>query len=212
MSCAITDYLYFFDANLAPQALANQQIWAIPGADYYRIKVGGAFRIVNVNPEQVSPPLRYGVVTTTDAAGLFSLTLPYGDSSETHPASPEPKWSLLLPDGRVLTGIVPAVAGPLTLDDLLSTYGWVISSAVYVAQNAQGALARGTAMFTASSSATVLFTFPFAAATYVVKLTPSLDTNTNDLPVVGYTNKTTTGFEIKLSDAFTGTVDWEAAL
>ena len=76
----------------------------------------------------------------------------------------------------------------------------------------KGALARGTATFTASDSATVLFAPPFAANTYVVKLTPSLDNDTDELPVVGYANKTTTGFEIKLSDAFTGTVDWEAAL
>lgn len=212
MSCVISDYLFYFSAALSGQALANQQIWAIPGADYYRIKVGGSFRVLNVNPDQTSLPLRFGIVATTDSNGLFSLTLPYGDSSETHPASPEPKWSILLPDGRVLTGIVPSVAGPLTLDDLLSSYGWSISSAVFVATATQGALARGTTTFSNSSSASIVFSTPFAASSYILKLTPSQDSVTDELPVVGYANKTTTGFDITLSDSFTGTVDWEAAL
>lgn len=212
MSCTITDYLYYYSSTLTGQALTNQQVWAIPGADSYRIKVGGSFRTLNVNPDQTSLPLRFGIVATTDSNGQFSLTLPYGDSTETHPASPEPRWSILLPDGRVLTGIVPSVAGPLTLDDLLSSYGWSVSSAVYVAQATPGAIARGTASFSNSNSASILFSAPFAANSYILKLTPSLDSVTNELPVVAYAAKTTTGFDIKLSDAFNGTVDWEAAL
>lgn len=212
MSCTITDYLYYYSSTLTGQALINQQVWAIPGANYYRIKVAGSFRTLNVNPDQTSLPLRFGIVATTDSNGQFSLTLPYGDSTETHPASPEPRWSMLLPDGRVLTGIVPSVAGPLTLDDLLSSYGWSVSSAVYVAQATPGAIARGTASFSNSNSASILFAVPFAANSYIIKLTPSLDSVTNELPVVAYAAKTATGFDIKLSDAFNGTVDWEAAL
>lgn len=212
MPCLIEDYLYYYNNSLTPVALAQRQVLAAPAADFYRLSISGSYRILNVNPNITSSASKFGIMAVTDAAGLFSITLPYG-ASETHPTSPSPQWSIVLPDGRVLTGVVPSVAGPLTLDDLIQTYDWGFNTSIYVAPVTPGTLARGTVTFTASESESVVFVgFAFASANYIITLTPSIDTDTEDPPVVAWSAKTTTGFTINASGSFTGSVDWRAEL
>jgi uncharacterized membrane protein YeiH len=187
-------------------------VLAVPAADFYRLSISGSYRILNVNPNITTSASKFGIVAVTDAAGLFSITLPYG-ASETHPTSPAPQWSIALPDGRVITGVVPSVAGPLTLDDLIQTYDWVLNTSIYVAPVTPGTLARGTVTFTASDAENVVFVgFAFASANYIITLTPSVDTDTGDPPAVAWSSKTTTGFTINTSGTFTGSVDWRAEL
>lgn len=64
----------------------------------------------------------------TDGNGAFVLLLPW--PSETTPSTLT--WTIHLPDGTTASGAVPNnVAGPLTLAQLKSTYGW--TRTVYVA-------------------------------------------------------------------------------
>lgn len=211
MPCLIEDYLYYYSNALSAVALANQLVLAVPAAVYYRLSISGTYRILGQNPNITTAAYKFGIVAMTDAAGQYSITLPYG-ASETKPTTPSPKWSLVFPDGRIITGVVPADAGPLTIDALMSTYSWVDSNAVFVEPVTAGRLARGSASFSAARTATIVFTSSFAASTYTIKLTPSLDSVTNQVPEVGYSSKSTTGFVINVSDAFSGTVDWEAVL
>lgn len=211
MPCQISDYLYYYSSALTPVALANQTIVAVPGADFYRLDVGGDYRLLGVNPNIPSSALKFGIAATTDAAGLWSITLPYG-AGETHPASPEPQWSIVFPDGRVASGVVPSAAGPVSIDDLLTSYGWTLNSAVYVAPATQGALARGTAVFSAATTATILLDPPMLTSAYGIRLAASVDSVTGEVPVVGWSAKTTTGFQINTSGSFSGSVDWEAVL
>lgn len=212
MPCQITDYLYRYGSSLSGLPLASQTILAVPGADSYRIKVGSAFRMLGPNPDIPSVPLRYGIVATTDALGLWSVTLPYGDQTETHPYAPEPRWSLVFPDGRVVSGVVPADAGPLSVDDLIDSHGWSFASSVYVAPTAPGQLARGTAVFSSADSAVVLLEPPMASSAYVIKLAPSVDSVTGEVPVVGYDAKSTTGFTLRAAGSGSFSVDWEVSL
>jgi len=212
MSCTITDNLYYYSSALAGQALTNRQVIAVPSADFYRISIGGNYRTLGVNPNITTAAYKLGIVATTDSAGQFTLVLPYG-ATESLPASPVMKWTIVLPDGRQIYGTVPSVAGPLTLNDLLTTHGWAFTTSTYVAPVTPGTLARGTATFTAASTFDVVFAgAPFASAAYGIRLTPSIDTNTSEPPAVGWSSKTTTGFTINVSGVFTGSVDWEAVL
>ncbi len=212
MPCTITDYLSYYSSSLTAQGLQNQQVIAVPGSNGYRIKVSSAFRLLAQNPAVASMALKLGLVATTDSTGLWSLTLPYGDSTETHPATPSPQWSIVLPDGRVFTGVVPSVAGPLALDDLIGSNGWVLNTQVYVAAVTPGTLARGIATITGTDSATVNFASNFASSAYILKLTASLDSVTGAAVVPNYTNKSASGFTISMGGTYTGTVDWEASL
>lgn len=211
MPCTITDYLSYYDSSLGPQALPNQQVLAVPGADFYRVKISAAYRLLSLNPDITSAAYKFGIVATTDSNGMFSFSLPYA-TTETHPTVPSPQWSLVLPEGRLFSGVVPAVAGPLTVDTLITTYGWVEADSVYVAPVTAGRLARGTAVFSGGTVATVLLVPAFAASTYQIKLAPSLDSVTNQIPAVAWSEKSTSGFKINVSGQFTGSVDWEAVL
>jgi hypothetical protein len=211
MPCVISDYLSYYNSTLAAQGLQNQQVLAVPGANFYRIKVSSTFRVLGPNPGITSSVLKLGIIAVTDMSGLWSLTLPYGDATETHPSSPAPQWSIMLPDGRIFSGVVPSVAGPLALDDLITTYSWVLNTSVYVAPVTPGTLARGTAAFDAATTATVLLNPAFSSSAYVLTLTPSVDSGTGDVVDVGYSDKSTTGFTIHASASFSGTVDWQAA-
>lgn len=211
MPCTITDKLAYYAPDLTPQPLANRQVLAVPGGDFYRIKVAGTYRLLNLNPDITSASHKFGISTLTDSNGEFSLVLPYA-ATETHPTQPVPQWSLVLPDGRLLSGAIPSDAGPLELDTLITTYGWVMSDAVYVAPTTAGRLARGTASFSGAKTATVLFVPTFAAASYQIKLSPSLDAVTGQVPEVAWSAKSTSGFTINVSDSLSGSVDWEATL
>lgn len=210
MPCVITDFYQYYDNTLTPVPLPNQTIIAVPSADFMRIPISAVPRILGVNPDITNNALRFGIVATTDNTGEFSFTLPYG--ADTLPDLPVQKWTLLFPDGRMVTGEVPSVAGPLTINTLISTYDWVWSSSVYVAPTTAGQLARGSATITADTTASVVFVAPFASTSYVIKLTCSVDSVTGDTMTANYSNKTTTGFDIETAGEFTGTVDWEASL
>jgi hypothetical protein len=114
----------------------------------------------------------------------------------------------------VLTGEVPAVAGPLTVDDLVETYGWGWASSVYVAPVTAGVFAKGTVLFTgASATVSVLFTSPFASNAYQIMIGSSVDGTTAEPMQVSWTNKTATGFDLVAKDAaYVGSVDWSAHL
>lgn len=212
MPCEITDNLYYYSNSLTPVALTQQTVLAIPAADFYRISVASNYRILGANPNITTAAYKFGIVTLTNGSGEFTLTLPYG-ATETKPTSPAAEWSIVLPDGRVVTGVVPSDAGPLTIDDLISSHGWEFNTSVYVAIPTPGTLIRGTAVFTAASSAAVTFGgAPLASSAYIIKLTPSIDTDTSEPPAVGWSSKTTTGFTINVSGVFTGSVDWEVNL
>lgn len=211
MPCVITDKLQYYASDLTPQPLANQQVLAVPGGDFYRVKVSSVYRLLALNPDITSAPYKFGISALTDSNGEFSITLPYA-SAETHPTLPTPQWSLVLPDGRIVTGSVPSDPGPFVIDTLIVTYGWVVSDAIYVAPTTAGRLARGTVTFSGATTATVLFAPAFAASTYQIKLTPSLDSVTSQVPEVAWSSKATSGFVINVSDSFTGSVDWEAVL
>lgn len=211
MPCNITDKLTYYAPDLTPQPLANQQVLAVPGGDFYRIKVSGVYRMLSLNPDITSSGFKFGISTLTDSNGEFSLSLPYA-ATETHPTQPTPQWSLVLPDGRIISGVVPSDTGPLVIDTLITTYGWVVNDAVYVAPVTAGRLARGTASFSGAKTATVLLEPPFAASSYQIKLTPSLDSVTGQVAEVAWSSKSTSGFTINVSDSFSGSVDWEATL
>lgn len=210
MPCLITDNYQYYDNLLTPVPLPSQTILAIPSADYMRIPISAVPRLLGVNPDITALALRYGIVAITDGTGEFNFTLPY--AADTLPASPVPEWTLLFPDGRMFTGAVPSVAGPLTVNDLIESHGWVPSNSVYVSPVTPGQLARGSAPISAGTTATVTFVSPFASNAYVITLTCSIDSVTGDTMTANYDNKTTTGFDIITAGEFTGTVDWEARL
>lgn len=214
MPCEISDVLGYRTSAGALVGLASQQIFAVPGSPLWSVSYAGTWRPLNgLNPlVSGSPVLRYAELATSDGTGTWSLTLPY--ASETEPAAPEAQWSLLFPDGSILTGVVPAVAGPVSLRDLRTTYGWTWAAEVYVAPVTLGTFAKGTVIFGGgASTATVLFLGSFVTSAYQITLTPSTDTNDGSIPRTGWSDKTTTGFVINLdSSSFVGSVDWEAQL
>lgn len=207
----MTDILGYRSSAGALVPLTSQTIIAIPAAQTERVSYSGTYRpLVGVNPNITTAAYRYSVYAITDGSGEYTFVLPYG-ASETKPTTNN-AWSIVFPDGSIVYGVVPSVAGPLTIDDLISTYSWVWASSTYVAPVTPGTLVRGTASFVAASSASVLFSTAFASSAYVIKLTPSVDSVTGNIPAVGYDNQTTTGFDIVTSGVFTGTVSYEAVL
>lgn len=212
MPCTITDIYGYRVAAGTLTGKAGQIILAVPSSTAATYKYTATYRTSTaINPNiSGSPAVTRGVTVTTDATGSYTLALPYL-ATETHPTT-NVKWSILFPDGMVASGEVPSVAGPLTIDDLILTYGWTWSTQIATAPVVAGVLARGIATFSGGTdTASIVFGSPFVSAGYAIKLTISYDSGTLALPM--YANKTTTGFDIKVTDsAFVGTVDWEAAL
>lgn len=212
MACTITDTYGYRAAGGTLVGKANMTIYAIPSSNTTTISYAGTFRpMTAINPLISGPSANQrGVTTTTDANGSFTIVLPYL-STETHPSTGV-KWTIIFPDGQGVAGEVPAVAGPLKIDDLIQAHGWAWMSQVYVAPVTPGTLARGSSAFTgASDTVSIVFGTAFASSGYIVKLAASYDSNTNT--IAWYSGKTTTGFDIKVSDAaYVGTVDWEAVL
>lgn len=212
MPCVITDIYGSRSSTGTLTGKANVNIYAVPSSNALTFSYTGTFRPATAINPLITGPGAYqrGVVVTTDAGGNFSITLPYL-ATETHPTTGV-KWTIVFPDGQGVMGEVPSVAGPLKIDDLIQTYSWAWVSQVYVAPVTAGVLARGTTTFTgASDTASIVFGSAFASAAYQVKLAASYDSGTNG--IAWFTNKSTTGFDIKVSDsAFVGTVDWEVVL
>lgn len=209
-NCTITDKYGYFAADGTFTGVQNVAVYAVPDASWRTVDVSGTYRTLGVNPNITTAAYQRGRVTTTDSSGQYSFALPYPAAE--HPASPAATWTIVLPSGDMWSGAVPAVAGPLTLDDLRTTHSWVQVNAVYVAPVTPGTLARGTATFSSATSATVVFGTAFALNTYQIQLTPSVDSSTGNVPAVAWGSKTTTGFTITTSGAFSGSVDWEAVL
>lgn len=216
MSCTLTDVYGYRSSAGALVGLASQTILAVPSSPLLTYDYAGDWRPGNgVNPLIAGgAPLQYGVTTQTDPTGEWSLTLPYG-ATETEPASPLARWTILFPDGNGISGVVPSVAGPLSVRDLVKNHGWVWTANVYVAPVTAGTFAKGTAVFSGgSATATILFVGgAFAANTYTLTFGPSVDTNDGSIPRTGWSSKTTTGFQLACDTAdFVGSVDWEAKL
>lgn len=215
MPCTIEDVYGYRNAVGDLVGTPGAEIFAIPGTPLLSVDYSGTWHLLNgLNPLiSGNAALRYGMVTQTDAMGAWSLTLPYS-AAETSPSTPSPKWTLLFPDSSQLFGVVPSVAGPIGPYDLITTYGWTWTNNIYVAPVTAGAYAKGTAVFAGgAATATILFASPFAANTYQVTLSPSIDSSDGSIPRPGWSNKTTTGFVINVdATSFTGSVDWEAKL
>lgn len=214
MPCIISDAVGYRNPDGTFTGLPGQQVLAVPSSPNLTTDVGGTWYPLNgLNPNVTgSLVYKYGTVATTDASGVWSITLPYG-ATETHPAIPEAKWSLVFPDGSILTGSVPSTAGPVTVDDLIGSYGWVWAAQIYIAPVTAGTFAKGTATFSLSGTATIVFLTPFVDNTYQIELTPSVDTVDGTIPRVAWANKTTTGFDVVLdTTGYSGSVDWEAQL
>lgn len=211
----ITDKVGYRSAAGALVGLASLQVYAIPSSTAQTYSYSGTWRPnVGPNPNIVgNPGLSHGEVAVTNSVGEFTLVLPDA-SAETHPVSPEAQWTLLFPDGQMLTGVVPAAAGPFGVDDLVQTYGWRWSSSIYAAPVTPGSVARGVVSFSGSSnSATVLFVPAMAASDYLITLASSVDTNTDEPMEVSFKNVSTSGFDIIAKDAaYVGTVRWSATL
>ena len=159
-----------------------------------------------------NPALDHGQIAITDGSGQFSLTLPY--ATETHPSSPEPYWTILFPDGQMVSGVVPSAAGPLLIDDLIESHGWAWSSSIYVVPVSPGAKARGVASFTGSSArVSILFSPSFASAPAEITIASSIDANTGEPMSVSCDLVTTTGFDLVAKDAaYVGSVYWTASV
>lgn len=214
MACTISDKYGYRTANGTVTGVASHIVLAVPDRSTYIFDVGGTWTPnTTLNPNiNGSLALRRGQTVTTDSAGDWSITLPY--PAETEPATPDPKWSLLFSDGSVLTGVVPAVAGPVDVHTLVATYGWTWDASIYVAPVAGGVLAEGIATFSgAGATVSVLFATPFANNAYRITLGSSTDASTAEPMLVSYANKTTTGFDLVAKEAtYVGTVDWSARL
>lgn len=211
-NCTITDRVGYWSAAGSFTGTENALVYAVPDASYRRLDVSGTYRPLGVNPNIATAAYQRGRVSPTDSNGEFSFALPYS-ASATKPTTPAAKWTIVLPSGDQWTGEVPSVAGPLTLDDLASTYGWTQANAVYVAPVTAGVLARGTASFSAAEYRDVVFVGGgFSSSAYQLKLTPSVDSVTGNVPGFAYESKTASGFRIRMAGEFTGFVDWEASL
>ena len=216
MPCILTDTYGYRSSAGSLVGLASQTILAVPSSPLLSVDYAGDWHPLNgINPLVTGgPPYQYGVSTTTDGTGEWSLTLPYG-ATETEPVSPLARWTILFPDQNAIFGVVPDDAGPLSVRDLIHDHGWEWVNNIYISPVTSGTFAKGTATFSGgSATATILFVGGgFASNAYQVQLTPSTDTNDGSIPRVGWASKTTTGFTINLDTADASvSVDWQAQL
>ena len=194
---------------LLPLGLAT--LYASPSQPrQLRIQYGGMGEFVLVAANTALPaPYQYGFATSTDSGGTYDFNLPLDTEIHT-PDLASFRWNLTLPDGSVYTGPPLSGAGPYTLDDLLETYGWALSSSLYVQTSVLGQVAQGTVTVTGQQSVQVGFTQAMPDVSYQVVCSPSQDSVTGDVPTYNVTSKTGQGFLVELSFPFTGTVDYIA--
>lgn len=209
-TCEITDTVNYWAADGTIVGIANARVYAVPGSSASRYDNGsGVYRTLGVNPLIETLAYQRGRLAITDGSGSFTFDLP--QMSSTHPSTPDPYWTIVLPSGDQWYGVVPDAAGPFTIDDLATTYDWIQTNTVYVQPTTQGAFSKGLASFTAQTTVSVVFATAYDTTDYEISLTPSVNALT-DMPPVSwsYTNKSTTGFDILIGEDFTGTVDWTA--
>jgi hypothetical protein len=214
MPCTVTDKIGYRSSAGVHTTIANLQVYAVPSSTAQTFDYAGTWRPNAArNPMIVgAPSLDHGEVATTDATGTFTLVMPY--ATETHPLSPEAQWTIMFPDGQMVVGVVPAVAGPLTIDDLIQTYGWRWVSSVYIAPVTPGSLARGIATFSgASNRVSIVFVPAFVSAPTAITIASSVDSGTGEPMLVSYDNMTASGFDLVAKDAtYAGSVSWSAGL
>jgi len=191
--------------------LAGAKIYLSPSdPKQLRIQYGGAGEFVAVTANTALPALyQYGFVTQTDNAGAYDFLLPL--DVEIHTPSPATfKWNLTLPDGSVYSGPPLTAAGPYSLDDLIQSHGWVLSSSLVVQVSVLGQVAQGTRTLTGQSTVTVAFLTPMPDASYQVFVSPGADSVTGIVPTYTVTNKSGSQFDINLSFPLTGDLDFLA--
>lgn len=209
-TCEITDTCNYWDADGTVVAIANVPVYAVPGSSASRYDNGsGVYRTLGVNPLIETLAYQRGRVAITDGGGSYTFNLP--QRSSTHPGTPDPIWTIILPSGDQWYGTVPDAAGPFTIDDLATTYDWVQSDTIYVQPVTQGAFSKGVVTISADTTASIVFDTAYDTDDYEITLTPSLNSITS-LPPGGcaWTNKSTTGFDIVIGETFTGSVSWIA--
>lgn len=116
MPAVLSDRVVTFDASDTPQPVLGQYVrFSWSSSPVFR-KIGNIWL-----PEQQPYP-----IVRVDGNGLWSATFPW--PSETKPLAPNtPKLTITYPgyNGLSWAGVIPeGVAGPLSIDTLLSTYGW----------------------------------------------------------------------------------------
>lgn len=197
------------DGSLLP--LANGIIYLSPSDEtQLRIQYGGAgdFQLVTANTA-LPVPYQYGLTTSTDSLGEYDFNMP--KAAEIHtPDAANFLWNITLPDGQVYSGPALSGSGPYSLDDLLTTYGWELSSSLRVRTGVLGQTALGTVTATGQDTIAVVFTSPMGSASYQVVCSPSQDSTTGSVPTYNVINKTGQGFTVELSFPLTGTVDFIA--
>lgn len=175
-----------------------------------RIQYGGAGEFILVTANTALPnPYQYGFAPQTDSAGGYAFMLP--QVAEIH--TPDPShflWNLSLPDGSVYSGPPLAAAGPLSLDDLVQSNGWTLSSSLVVQVNVLGQVAQQTVTFTGQQSMAVGFLQTMPDGAFQVVCSPGKDSGTGDVPTYDVINKTAQGFTVEFSFAFTGQMDYIA--
>lgn len=210
MPALIQDYLYAYGNDLTPIPLPSQKLYAVPSSSLMRISVSGTYRVLSDNPNIVNQAFTKGMVATTDINGQFSFSLPYG-ATETKPVNSP--FTIVFPDNRYLSGIVPSVAGPISLSDLVDTYAWEWTEGITYIAPSSGVEARGSALFVGGISSNVIFTTPMASTSYQISFSSSVDSVTAGFtPGIFWSDKTTTGFVINTTTEFNGNVDWSAKL
>ena len=175
-----------------------------------RIQYGGMGEFVVVAANTSLPaPYQYGFATSTDSSGTYDFMLPEGTEIHT-PNLASFRWNIILPDGSVYTGPALAGAGPYTLDDLVQSHGWALSSSLYVQTSVLGQVAQATVTVTGQQSVQVEFAQPMPDGAFQAICSPGKDSVTGDVPTYDVTNKTGMGFLVELSSPFTGTLDFIA--
>lgn len=211
MSTQITGKLGSPDPTgvLLPLSLATLYV-SPSSARQLRVKYGGSGEFVLVAANTSLPvPYQYGFAAKTDSDGTYNFKLP--ESTEIHtPDSAGFGWNISLPDGSVYSGPALAGAGPYSLDDLLTTYGWTLTSSLYVQVGVLGQVAQQTVTWTGQQSMLVSFEQPMADGAYQVVCSPGKDASTSDVPTYDVVGKTGQGFTVELSFPFTGQMDFIA--
>lgn len=113
MSCTITDKALDNSGTPAPQV--NSQVRLIPATQPVFVKIGGVFREVLVPTRPI----------TIGGDGTWTTIGPW--PSECDPSTA--LWDLLMPDGTRWRGAFPeGLSGPFTVNQLKTTYGWILQS------------------------------------------------------------------------------------
>lgn len=210
MPTQITGFLGSPDATGVLRPLELGTLYISPSSSrQLRIQYGGTGEFIVVTANTLLPaPYQFGFSTQTDVNGQYDFMLP--QSTELHTPSPSSfRWNLTLPDGTVYTGPALAGAGPYTIDDLIQSNGWSLSSSLYVNVSVLGQVAQQTLTLSGQQSVLVSFLQPMPDSSYQVVCRPGKDTG-GDVPSYDVTNKTGAGFTVELSFPLTGVMDYIA--